>query len=367
MARRGVRRALSLALLVLLLAAGLAAWQGWRLYRAPGPLAAERAVVVPRGGMEGIARALDAAGVIGDPRAFAAAAWVTQRLAGAGPLRAAEYAFPARASLEQVLRILREGRPVQRRLTIPEGLTARQIQALLERAEGLTGEVPALEEGDILPETYAYHWGDSRAALLARAERAMAQALAEAWAQRAEDLPLATPREALVLASIVERETGRAEERARVAAVFLNRLRRGMPLQSDPTVIYAATAGAPTDPPAAITRADLERDHPFNTYRNRGLPPGPIAAPGRDALRAATRPADSDDLYFVADGSGGHAFARTLDEHNRNVARWRRIERARMGAPGEEDTSSPGRTNTSDPSSPPGNRPGSAGTSARRP
>jgi UPF0755 protein len=333
-ARRLLRGAALLALL-LAFGAGLAAWQAWRLYAGPGPLAAERTVVVPRGGVEGIVRALGTAGVIDDPRAFALAAWATRTFEGAGPLRAAEFTFPAGASLREVLRILREGRPVQRRLTIPEGLTARQIQALLDRAEGLTGEAPPLEEGEVLPETYAYQWGDSRTALLARAEQAMAQALAEAWTQRVEDLPLATPREALVLASLVERETGRPEERGRIAAVFLNRLRRGMPLQSDPTVVYAATGGAPPPPgerAAVITRADLERDHPFNTYRQRGLPPGPIAAPGREALRAATRPAETDELYFVADGSGGHAFAHTLEEHNRNVARWRQIERARGGA-----------------------------------
>jgi UPF0755 protein len=185
--------------------------------------------------------------------------------------------------------------------------------------------VPA--EGGVLPETYAYQWGEDRAALLRRAEAAMARALAEEWAGRAADLPLASPREALVLASIVERETGLPEERPRVAAVFLNRLRRGMPLQSDPTVAYAAAEGGVLDRP--LTRADLDRDHPFNTYRTRGLPPAPIAAPGVASLRAVTRPAPTEDLYFVADGSGGHAFARTLEEHNRNVARWREIERRR--------------------------------------
>jgi UPF0755 protein len=199
---------------------------------------------------------------------------------------------------------------------------------VLEAAEGLTGEVPPFAEGELLPETYAYEWGDSRAALVRRAREAMERALAEAWAGRAPDLPLATPREALILASIIERETGEAAERGRVASVFINRLRRGMPLQSDPTVAYAATSGAPMD--RTISRADLAREHPFNTYRNPGLPPGPIASPGRAALLAATRPEATEFLYFVADGTGGHAFARTLEEHNRNVARWREIERRRQ-------------------------------------
>jgi UPF0755 protein len=244
-----------------------------------------------------------------------------------GALRAAEFVFPARASLREVLEVLRRARPVQRRLTIPEGLTARQIATLIERAEGLTGEMPPFDEGALLPETYAYQWGDSRAALIRRAEAAMEAALAEIWASRAPNLPLRTPREALVLASIVERETGKADERARVAGVFINRLRRNMPLQSDPTAAYAAADGGVLDRP--LTRADLDRDHPFNTYRIRGLPPGPIASPGRDSLRAVVQPEATEFIFFVADGQGGHAFARTLEEHNRNVARWREIERSR--------------------------------------
>src|SRR4051812_30878091 len=200
---RALRR-IGAALLLLVLLAGLAGWQALRLYRAPGPLAAPAQVVVPRGGTEVTAGALRRAGVIADARASAAAAWTTR---GQGALRAAEFAFPAGASLEQVLAVLRTARPVQRRLTIPEGLTARQITALLRGAEAMGGEVAVPQEGSVLPETYAYQWGDDRAALLRRAEAAMAQALAAAWAERAEGLPLATPREALVLASIVERET----------------------------------------------------------------------------------------------------------------------------------------------------------------
>jgi UPF0755 protein len=313
-----------LALLLLGLLAGAGAWEAWRLYRAPGPLSAPVQIVIPRGGTETIASTLQRAGVIDDARIFALATWASR---GQGPLRAAEFAIPAGASMAEVLELLRHARPVQRRVTIPEGLTARQIGSLLAGAEGMTGEVPALAEAAVLPETYAYQWGDDRVVLLRRAEADMIHALAESWARRAEGLPLASPREALILASIVERETALVEERPRIAAVFLNRLRLGMPLQSDPTVAYAAAAGGVLERP--LSRADLERDHPFNTYRVKGLPPGPIAAPGLAALRAVTRPAISDDLYFVADGSGGHAFARSLEEHNRNVARWREIERRR--------------------------------------
>jgi UPF0755 protein len=317
-------RVLGGALLLLVVAAGAAAWFGWRTWTAPGPLAAPAQIVVPRGGTEAVGAALLRHGVVADSRAFAVASLLTR---GEGRVRAGEFAFPAGASLREVLDILRHARPVQRRLTIPEGLAARQIAALFEAAEGLIGEMPAVSEGALLPDTYLYQYGEARAPIVRRAEAAMQAALEEAWRERAPGLPLASPREALVLASIVEEETGLPEERPRVAAVYINRLRRGMPLQSDPTVAYAASDGAGLDRP--LTRADLDRDTPFNTYRNRGLPPAPIASPGREALRAATRPAQMDDLYFVADGTGGHAFARTLEEHNRNVARWRQIERQR--------------------------------------
>lgn len=316
-----MRRLLLAALLLLLAGAGGGAWYVWGALRAPGPLAEPAAVVVPRGGAEEIAEALARRGVIAEPRLFGLAALLTR---AEGPLRSGEYLFPARVSVLGALEVLRTARPVQRRLTIPEGAMSGQIARLLERAEGLTGEVPPIAEGALLPETYAYQWGDTRASVARRAQEAMDRALAEAWAARAPNLPLSSPREALVLASIVERETGVASERGTVAGVFVNRLRRGMPLQTDPTVAYAAQPGLPLERP--LTRADLDRDHPFNTYRNRGLPPGPIASPGRESLRAATRPEATEFLYFVADGTGGHAFARTLEEHNRNVARWRALQ-----------------------------------------
>jgi UPF0755 protein len=322
-----MRRLLAALLILLALlgaAGGGAAWYASRVFNAPGPLAAETPVVVPRGGVGAVAEALAERGVIADARAFALAAYATQ---GAGAVRAGEFAFPANASLREVLSVLRTARPVQRFLTIPEGLQAVQIVALLGRTEGLAGEVPPIAEGALLPETYAFQFGDTREGLVRRAREAMGRALAEEWAGRAPNLPLASPREALVLASIVERETALAAERPRVAGVFVNRLRRGMMLQSDPTVAYAAADGGVLE--RALTRADLEREHPFNTYRIRGLPPGPIASPGLAAIRATLRPEAHEFLFFVADGTGGHAFSRTLEEHNRAVARWRDIERSR--------------------------------------
>jgi UPF0755 protein len=310
------------ALLVVVLAGSRAVLRAWN---ETGPLPEARAIVVPRGGTQAVAEALLRDGAITNTGRFALAARLTE---GAGPLRAGEFAFPAGASLREVFQVLRTAAPVQRRVTIAEGLTSAQLLAVLARAEGLAGNPEPPPEGSVLPETYAYLWGTPRAEILTRARTAMDRALDAAWEARAENLPLASPREALILASIVERETAVAEERRRVAGVFINRLRRNMRLQSDPTVVYAASGGIGVlDRP--ISRADLDADSPFNTYRINGLPPGPIAAPGLASIQATLQPEAHDFLYFVADGSGGHAFARTLDEHNRNVARWREIERRR--------------------------------------
>jgi UPF0755 protein len=309
---------LGLLLLALAYPAGLLAWR--HLLDDPGPLAESRAVVVPHGNLSEVADSLNHSGVIdsGEWR-FRLAGYLTRK---AGEVHAGEFAFPAHASLRAVFAVLRLGQPVQHHVTIPEGLTAPQVVGVLARAEALTGPDLPLAEGSVLPQTYTYTYGTPRAAILARASAALDRALDQAWAQRAPDLPLASPRDALILASIVERETAKPEERPLVAAVFLNRLRLGMRLQSDPTVVYAASDGVGLlDHP--LTRADLDRDDAYNTYRTNGLPPGPICAPGLASLQAVLHPADSDALYFVADGTGGHAFSRTLAEHDRNVQRAR--------------------------------------------
>ncbi len=320
MALRRVRGALIGAAVVAALVAGAGGY-AVQVYRQSGPLPAARAVVVPRGGLAAVAASLQAAGVVRDAVQFHIAALATFK---DGPLHAAELRFPPGASLRDVLTILRTAKPVEHRLTIAEGLTAAQIAVLLQDAPALTGETPVPAEGAVLPQTYAYEYGTPRAALLGRAEAAMSHALDQTWQARAPDLPLSSARQALILASIIERETARPEERPLIAAVFLNRLRLGMKLQSDPTVIYGVSGGSGgLDRP--LSRADLAHDDAYNTYRIDGLPAAPICAPGLASLVAATRPASTDDLYFVADGAGGHAFARTLEAHERNVAHWRTL------------------------------------------
>jgi len=250
---------------------------------------------------------------------------------GQGMLHAGELEFPAYVSLRQVLTILRTGHPVVHKLTVPEGLTAAQVALLLDRAPALDGETVLPGEGMFLPETYLFERGTSRSVIAERGRDAMDRALDRVWQGRKLDLPLASSAAALTLASIVERETGKADERPHVAAVFLNRLRRGMKLQSDPTVIYGASGGLGTLD-HGLTRAELDREDPYNTYRIPGLPSGPISMPGLASLKAVTQPAESEDLFFVADGIGGHVFARTQEEHVKNVAHWREVERARLVA-----------------------------------
>lgn len=310
------------------------AW-GWSIYYAPGPGAREgdtTVVILPSGsGVSTIGARLKAAGVIRSTDMFKAAATLT----GADRrLRAGEYEVASGTSLHGVLKLLTEGRVVRHFVTIPEGWSSAQAVDILNRQEVLTGEVTEIPaEGSLWPETYEVARGETRQALIARMQRAQRDNLARLWAERGPTSVVRTPEEAVILASIVEKETGVAAERPRVAAVFSNRIRIGMRLESDPTIVYGITQGRPLG--RGIRLSELRRETPYNTYFISGLPPTPIANPGGEAIAAVLNPPRTEDLFFVADGTGGHAFARTYDEHLRNVARWRAIERARAGEPAE--------------------------------
>ena len=318
--------ALTLMIVIGLAIAGVVGY-AIRAVDAPGPTTAATTFVVPRGaGLERISAELERQGIIASASLFRIAA----RYAGLdGALRYGEYEAPAGASLRAVMELVASGRTVQHFITVAEGLTSREIVRLLEASPLLTGEIADIPpEGALAPDTYAVQRGDTRAEVLARMLALQERRVAQAWAERHPDLQLRSPEELITLASVIEKETGVAAERERVAAVFHNRLRRGMRLQSDPTIIYGITQGeGPLDRP--LTRADIQRQTPWNTYAIDGLPRTPIANPGLASLMAAAKPIESDELFFVADGTGGHAFARTLQEHNRNVAAWRAIERQR--------------------------------------
>jgi len=300
-----------------------------REFSAPGPLREEVIVVLPRGAaLKDTSRLLVLHGAIGREfgQEFLFRLGARYRREDRA-IKYGEYLIPAGASMEEVLALLVSGETIEHKVTVAEGLTSYQIVEILRASEILTGEIAEVPpEGSLAPNTYFIQRNQSRSDVLKRMAEAQVAVLAEAWEKRADGLPLASAEEVLVLASIVEKETGETSERARVASVFVNRLRRGIRLQSDPTVIYGITEGkGPLG--RGLRRSELDRATPYNTYVIAGLPPTPIAAPGREAIMAVVNPEETDFLYFVADGSGGHAFATTLREHNRNVAAWRKIEK----------------------------------------
>lgn len=314
-----------------LLALAVVAAALW-LYLGPGPAGpkggANTVILRPGAHLTEIATTLERGHAVSSAPVFMAFAQLT---GAARRLKAGEYAFPSRTSMAGVIAQIRRGEVVIHRITIPEGLTSQQAIDILMASDVLTGAAPIPPEGSILPETYDVTRGEDRSAVLQRMMDARDELLRTLWAQRRDDLPYASPEQAVTLASIVEKETGLPEERPRVAAVFVNRLERGMKLESDPTVVYGLTGGPPLG--HLIRQSELATPTPYNTYLSTGLPPTPICNPGRASLAAALDPPRTDELYFVANGSGGHTFSATLEQHEQNVARWRQIEHAVRGGP----------------------------------
>jgi UPF0755 protein len=319
---------LTVLLVIMLAIAGVGALL-YHQFERPGPLSVSRVIAVPKGeGRIEIATRLEDEGVISNRWTFIAS-YLLKNAFGekTGDLKAGEYEFKKNASMADVLAILTQGRAILSKLTIPEGLTSLQIVERLRGEPELTGEITEIPpEGSLLPDTYRFSKGIDRQELLERMQVEMQRFLAAAWEKRQPDLPIKTPEEAVIFASIVEKETGRADERDRVAGVFINRLRKGMRLQSDPTVIYGI-AGGQGSLGRPLTRSDLDQKTAHNTYQINGLPPTPICNPGRSAIEATLNPSATGDLFFVADGSGGHVFSETLKGHNEAVSNWRKVER----------------------------------------
>ncbi len=295
---------------------------GWT---ASGPLEQERTFVVQSGSSLGMAaKALEEDGVIKSADAFLNRAKI---FGGSEPIKAGEFVIPAGASNATILGILQDGKTVQRLITIPEGTPSIIVHEKLMAEKLLTGDIPVPEEGSLLPDSYSFERGESRAAVVARMQKAMKDTIAELWPQKTAASVVKTPEEAVILAAIVEKETALARERRTVAAVYSNRINRNMMLQADPTIIYPITKGKPLG--RRIRQSEIAAVNDYNTYSMVGLPKGPIANPGRASIEAVLNPADSDYLFFVADGKGGHVFARTLAEHNANVEKWFAIRRER--------------------------------------
>lgn len=329
---RWVRRLSSLltTLMLIVVAAGGLGLYGFAQFEAPGPLETAKGFAVPKGsGRLDIAARLERDGIIANRWTFTAGQIATS-IFGAhakSELKAGSYEFKKGASMREVFDTLAEGRTASVKLTIPEGLTTYQVVERLKAFEGLTGEIEQIPaEGSLLPDTYVFTRGTTRQDLLERMQAEQTKIVQAAWDRRSASVPFQTPQQAIIMASIVEKETGKADERERVAAVFVNRLRKNMRLQSDPTIIYGISNGqGPIGRP--ITKTDIAQKTAYNTYQIDGLPPTPIANPGRAALEATLNPAQTNDVYFVADGTGGHTFSETLKDHNAAVANWRQVER----------------------------------------
>ena len=332
-ARPKRRSSLSRSLFSLLLTLGLAGIAAvvalvavWSQISTSGPLREAREVLIPAGvSTRAIAARLEHEGIVSSAQLVLAAVLIDRAMGRKAPLKAGEFAIPARASIRQVLDILRSGKAIIHKVTIPEGFSTIQVIERLRKHPDLQGQITNIPpEGSLLPETYVFQRGTTRDEILARMQKAQKELLDELWPRRAADLPFKTRREAIILASIVEKETGVAAERPRVAAVFINRLKRHIRLQSDPTIIYGITRGKPLGRP--IRKSDIAARTPWNTYQMDGLPRTPIANPGRASIAAVLNPAQTDDIYFVADGTGGHVFANTLEAHNKNVRKWRALK-----------------------------------------
>lgn len=320
---------LSLIVLGLLIGGGLI-YYGISQFNADGPITSETIFAVPQGaGVSTIARKLQDEGVISNSFIFR---FGTVALDKDTELKAGEYRIAANSSMREILTELTEGRAIQYNVTIPEGFTSWQIVERLKAAGLLTGEIEEIPaEGDLLPNTYNFERGATRQSVLEQMKVAHDEALAEIWENRDEGLPIETPEELVILASVVEKETGLAAERPEVAGVFINRLNKGMRLQSDPTIIYGITKGEGVLG-RGLKRSEIDAKTEYNTYQIDGLPVGPIANPGIESMKAVANPAETEALYFVADGTGGHAFANTYKEHQANVAAWRKIEKERIEA-----------------------------------
>lgn len=320
-----MRRFLLLLVLLGVIGAGVVEWANLA-WREPGPSSQPSVILIaPKTGTRDVALKLRSAGLVVNALLYEAELY-WQRLAG--KVKAGEYAIPPHASMAEITAILVAGKSIEHKITIAEGLTSDMAYQLVKANPVLVGDAgPVPAEGALLPETYLFTRGTTRREVLARMEKAETRYLGQQWARRAQGLPISTPEQALILASIVEKETALPEERGHIAAVFINRLKAGMKLQSDPTIIYGITKGYPLGRP--IYQSEIETETPYNTYVIQGLPATPICNPSKDSLAAVLQPEASDDLYFVANGQGGHVFAATEAAHARNVEAWRAIERGK--------------------------------------